>query len=543
MKRWISFGIAVALTFPGSTISVAAGSDESISENVSYNTETDRPYFIAGTLTTPSRNSPENIVLSYLEKREELYSIESGGSTSFNLISERTDELGFTNIKLQQMHNGIPVFGSVLSALVDQAGVLTAVSGEVVPVPSLAAVEKNSLLPASKASAVMLKDLAAKLGTSPEIIHEERPSLTVYVSEGKAKYAYSSEVEFLQPEPGNFHYLVDALSGKVLTSFNQIHHADPTGKDTVSSGKGLIGDKKAIHTVKNAEGTFLFDRTRGKGILTYDGAKGLLLPGKLWRDSDGVFNESYDGAAVDAHVYAGQTFDYFKNIHGRISYDGKGAKVVSTVHYGENYNNAFWSGSQMVYGDGDGVMFSPLSGSLDVVAHELTHAITASTAKLIYQGDSGAINESMSDIFGILVEDHFKNSPDWLIGEDIYTPKQKGDALRSLADPTAYGQPDHYTKRYMGTEDYGGVHINSGIGNKAAFLLASGGTHFNVKVQGIGKAKTGKILYRALTQYLTPNTTYRQYQAAAVQAATDLYGASSKEVVSVKAAFSAVGLK
>ncbi|PSL41873.1 thermolysin [Planomicrobium soli] len=543
MKRLVSLGFVVALTFSGLSPSAAAGSNDRISETVSYNAETGTPYFIAGTLTTPSLNSPTNIVLSYLEEKEKLYSIESGGKTTFDPVSEKTDELGFTNIKLQQMHNGIPVFGSILSALVDQAGVLTAVSGEVVPIPPMKAVEKTSLLPVSEASAAILADLGAKLGAAPEIIHEERPSLTVYVSEGEAKFAYSSEVEFLKPEPGNFHYLIDALSGKVLTSFNQIHHADPTGKDTVSAGKGLIGDKKAIHTIKNAEGTFLLDRTRGKGILTYDGAKGLLLPGKLWRDSDGIFNESYDGAAVDAHVYAGQTFDYYKNIHGRISYDGTGAKVVSTVHYGENYNNAFWSGSQMVYGDGDGVMFSPLSGSLDVVAHELTHAVTASTAKLIYQGDSGAINESMSDIFGILVEDHFKNSPDWLIGEDIYTPKQKGDALRSLADPTVSGQPDHYTKRYMGTEDYGGVHINSGIGNKVGFLLASGGTHFNIKVQGIGKAKTGKILYRTLTQYLTPKTTYRQYQAAAVQAATDLYGASSSEVASVKAAFSAVGLK
>ncbi|TWT00963.1 M4 family metallopeptidase [Planomicrobium sp. CPCC 101079] len=542
-KQWVNLGIAFALTLFNFTSATAATT--SSSEKISLNSETGAPVFIAGTLTVPSQADPYEIVLSYLREKENLYSIKLEGAQTLDIISETTDELGFTNIKLQHMYNGVPVFGSVLSAHINQSGVLTAISGELTQISKLDQdpAEENAFLQPSSAAAAVTNDLTAKLKKAPDIIQQESPSLVVFVGDGEARLAYSSEVEYLEPEPGNVRYFIDAANGAILASFNQIHQADPVGKDAVSAGTGLLGDKKSIYTVQNAEGSFLLDRTRGKGILTYDAANMLELPGKLWQDADGLFNEAYDAAAVDAHVYAGQTFDYFKKIHGRTSYDGKGARVISTVHYGEKYNNAFWSGSQMVYGDGDGTTFSPLSGSLDVVAHELTHAVTATTAKLIYQGQSGAINESISDVYGALVEGYFDDHPDWLIGEDIYTPKQKGDALRSLADPTTKGQPDHYSKLYLGTEDYGGVHINSGIGNKAAYLLANGGTHYSVAVKGIGLDKTGKILYRTLTQYLTPNTSYRQYQAAAVQAATDLYGASSEEVNSVKAAFSAVGLQ
>lgn len=255
-----------------------------------------------------------------------------------------------------------------------------------------------------------------------------------------------------------------------------------------------------------------------------------------------LLNASYDAAAVDAHYYAGVTYDYYKDVFNRNSYDGKGAKLVSSVHYGRNYNNAFWNGSQMVYGDGDGVNFIEFSGGLDVIAHELTHAVTDTTADLIYQNESGALNEAISDIFGTLVESHANINPDWLIGEDIYTPGINGDALRSMEDPTVNGDPDHYSKRYTGTSDNGGVHTNSGIINKAAYLLSQGGTHYGVTVNGVGKAALGDIFYRALTTYYTASTNFSQARAGAIQAATDLYGASSSQVQSVKDAFSAVGV-
>jgi bacillolysin len=130
----------------------------------------------------------------------------------------------------------------------------------------------------------------------------------------------------------------------------------------------------------------------------------------------------------------------------------------------------------------------------------------------------------MSDIFGTLTEYHFNNNPDLLIGEDIYTPGTSGDELRSMANPTLNGDPNHYSVRYTGTADYGGVHTKSGISNNAAYLLANGGTHYGVSVTGIGNDKPGKIFFRTLTVYLTPNSTFSQYSVATVQAAFTAVG-------------------
>ncbi|TGU90758.1 peptidase M4 family protein, partial [Mesorhizobium sp. M00.F.Ca.ET.186.01.1.1] len=199
-------------------------------------------------------------------------------------------------------------------------------------------------------------------------------------------------------------------------------------------GTGVLGDSKQFETSLQSGKYVMKDTTRGKGIETYTAKNRSTLPGTLMSDSD---NNWTDGAAVDAHAYAQQVYDYYKNVHNRNSYDNKGALIRSTVHYGNNYNNAFWNGSQMVYGDGDGSTFISLSGGLDVVAHELTHAVTEKTAGLVYQYESGALNESLSDIFGAMIDDD-----DWLMGEDIYTPGTNGDALRSLEDPTEYGDPD-----------------------------------------------------------------------------------------------------
>lgn len=532
------------------TASVYASPTKDVNAKVHVNQQSKSTDFIVGKLTVPSQKSAHQIVLDFLEENQAQYNLGKGAAAHFKVLSEEKDELGLTNIKLQQTYKGVPVFGSVVSAHVVENGVLTSVSGELAPElfekPGL---KNGAQLKASEAHKIALAHLTEKIGEVPELDNEKGPELVVYVNGGEAAFAYSSEYQFLYPEPGNYQYFVDAKSGKVLASYNQLHEAkapqgvtEPSGTNSVATGKGVLGDTKSFNTTVNSNGSYLVDRTRGNGIFTYDAANRTRIPGTLWLDADNVYNAAYDGAAVDAHTYAAQTFDYYKNEHNRSSYDGNNAQLISTVHYGRSYNNAFWNGTQMVYGDGDGTTFIALSGGLDVIAHELTHAVTDTTADLIYQNESGAINESISDIFGTLVEYHANNKPDWLIGEDIYTPAIAGDALRSMEDPTLNGDPDHYSKRYVGLSDNGGVHINSGISNKAAYLLANGGTHYGVAVAGIGNDKTADIFYRTLTQYLTPNSNYSHYRVSTIQAATDLYGASSAEVASVKAAFSAVGV-
>ncbi|MFI8684207.1 M4 family metallopeptidase [Rossellomorea sp. NPDC077527] len=523
-----------------------------VSEKVNFNSQMGTPQFISGQLTKASSKAPETIVFDYLTEKQKTFKFKGDAKLSFKVKDKQKDDLGFTYLRIQQVYKGTPVYGAELTAHVNKDGVLTALSGA--PIANLDA--KQDLKKAKKVSkkeAVSMgeKDLVKAVGSQPDYEYAPKSDSVIYVKDGEAHYAYLVNYNFLAPEPGNWNYFVDAVTGDILGKVNEIHEAGGKpggggavtgGTNTVGSGKGVLGDTKSLNTYLASSTYYLQDLTRGSGVFTYDGKNRTRLPGSLWADSDNVFNASYDAAAVDAHYYAGKTYDYYKNTHNRNSYDGNGGALNSTVHYGRNYNNAFWNGQQMVYGDGDGSTFISLSGGVDVVAHELTHAVTDTTADLIYQNESGAINESMSDIFGTLVEFDANINPDWEIGEDIYTPNKSGDALRSMSDPTKYGDPDHYSVRYTGTQDNGGVHINSGIGNKAAYLLSQGGTHYGVSVSGIGNAKTGKIYYRALTQYLTPSSNYSQLRSAAVQAATDLYGAGSAEVASVKAAYNAVGV-
>ncbi|MCA0985920.1 M4 family metallopeptidase [Guptibacillus algicola] len=511
------------------------------------------PSFVSGQLTKASSKNPSEVLFDYLNENKSYYNF-SGATAeqSFEILSTDKDQLGFTVFRLQQLHKGTPVYGSTQTVHVNKDGVLTAVSGKVIgDLGSKKELKKETKFKKQDA----IKKAEADLGFTPDYEQKPESTLVVYPQGDSASYAYHVTLNFLSPEPGNWNYVVDAVTGEILTSFNAIHEAkkegvgkpgggsDVTGTITTGTGTGVLGDTKSFNTLLSSSTYYLKDTTRGGGVFTYDASNRQKLPGSLWSDSDNEFHASYDGAAVDAHYYASATYDYYKEVFNRDSYDGNGAPLESTVHYGRDYNNAFWNGSQMVYGDGDGSTFVALSGGEDVVAHELTHAVTDTTADLIYQNESGALNESMSDVFGTLVEFHDNNNPDWLIGEDIYTPGTAGDALRSMSDPTQFGDPAHYSERYTGTQDNGGVHINSGIMNKAAYLLSEGGTFYGVTVSGIGKDKLGAIYYRTLTQYLTASSNFSHMRSSAVQAATDLYGASSAEVESVNKAFDAVGVQ
>lgn len=540
-KKVVSLGLTASLAISGlvAASGFAAPSTDSKAKNLTKSHGT--PEFVAGKLTNPSAKAAKEVVLDYLKASKGKYSLSA--NDSFVVNSQEADELGGDVVRLQQVYNGVPVWGSTQVAKVDEAGVLQVFSGTL-------SKELNSKLvkaahKKSQKEAVALAE--ADLGLKP--VYEQAPTaeLVVYPTADKAVYAYHVTLNFLSPEPGNYQYFINSESGEVINKYNAIDTAGKTnpslaGTNTVGSGVGVLGDTKTLNTLLSSGAYYLQDNTRGNGVFTYDAQNRQRTPGTLWKDADNVLNAAYDGAAVDAHYYAGLTYDYYKGVFNRNSYDNNGAALKSTVHYGRSYNNAFWNGQQMVYGDGDGTTFIPLSGALDVVAHELTHAVTDFSSDLVYQYESGALNEAISDIFGTLAEFHDNNNPDFEIGEDIYTPKTAGDALRSMSDPTKYGDPDHYSTRYTGTSDNGGVHINSGIINKAAYLLSQGGTHYGVTVPGVGTDKMGAIFYRANTVYFTSSTNFSQARAGLVQSATDLYGASSPEVAAVNKAFDAVGV-
>lgn len=471
----------------------------------------------AGKLTKASSEPAATIVKDFVNKKGDfaVQNVEKDGSSQI--------------VRLQQEVDGVPVFGSVVVGNVAKDGTLKAVVNDAINVKGKPGLAKKATLSEKKAIKLYQKAIKAS-----EFEVAPKAELVIYPVKDDAVYAYKVTSTVLAgKEPSRWTYFIDANSGKVLNKFDQLAHA---------TGTTVLGTSATFNTTLSGSTYYLQDTTRGKGVYTYDAKNRTSLPGTLWADADNVFNATYDRAAVSAHVNAAKTYDFYKNTYGRNSFDNAGARLNSTVHYSTNYNNAFWDGTKMVYGDGDGKTFVALSGALDVVAHELTHAVTEYTAGLVYQNESGAINEAVSDIMGTVAEYTVGSNFDWLVGEDIYTPGVSGDALRSMSNPAAYGDPDHYSKRYTGTQDNGGVHINSGIINKAAYLLGNGGTFYNVSVTGIGVPKLGAIYYRALNTYLTPNSNFRALRAAVVQSAKDLYGSTSAEATAAAKSFDAVGV-
>ncbi|MGG2067200.1 M4 family metallopeptidase [Bacillus sp. S14(2024)] len=558
-KKGLAFVLAagMAVTTFGGTSSAFADSKNVLSTK-KYNEAVQSPEFVSGNLTSASGKKAESVVFDYLNSAKKEYKLGAkSAEESFKVQKVEKDSVGgATVVRLQQMYEGVPVWGSTQVAHVGKDGALQVVSGTVAPeLDKKEKLKNKNKIEGKKAIAIAQQDL----GFTPKYEVDPSADLYVYQNGEDTTYAYVVKLNFLDPEPGNYYYFIEADSGKVLNKYNTIHNATEnkspikpaagtsvkpvTGTNKVGTGVGVLGDTKSINTTLSGSSYYLQDNTRGAVIYTYDGKNRTTLPGTLWADADNIFNATRDAAAVDAQYYAGVTYDYYKNKFNRNSYDNAGGALKSTVHYGSNYNNAFWNGTQMVYGDGDGTTFIPLSGGIDVVGHELTHAVTERSSNLIYQNESGALNEAISDIFGTLIEYYDNRNPDWEIGEDIYTPGKAGDALRSMSDPTKYGDPDHYSKRYTGTSDNGGVHTNSSIINKAAYLLANGGTHYGVTVNGIGNDKVAAIYYRANTVYFTQSTTFSQARAGLVQAAADLYGANSAEVAAVNQSYDAVGVK
>ncbi len=317
----------------------------------------------------------------------------------------------------------------------------------------------------------------------------------------------------------------------------------------------LYSGKVDLQTTKNSDGTYsLNDTTRGQGVETLDAHNKEQASGATaYKDTNNVWGEKTDDArskaAVDAHYGAEMTYDFYKNVLGRDSLDGKGEKLVSNVHISNNLVNAFWDGTQMNYGDGDGKDSGPLT-TLDIAGHEITHGLTERTAGLVYSGESGGLNEAMSDIMGTGVEWYASQQnkavkADYSVGEDAWTPNDNNpnDALRYMNDPTSDGYSvDNYKNYPKQTE----VHGSSGIANNAFYLMSEGGTNrtSGMKVDGgIGIEKSLKIFGRALTTYMTPKTTFSQARDACIKAATDLYGANSVELQKVQQAWSAVGVE
>ncbi|HEU5058031.1 MAG TPA: M4 family metallopeptidase, partial [Kofleriaceae bacterium] len=350
------------------------------------------------------------------------------------LSSMRTDEIGYRHLRYRQEVNGLEVVGGRLDLHIDHRGVVYLANG------------------------------AAR-----EIAIPDSPTTTLTAA--RVALAGHPRGRGLAIEGGRLVYLIANRDGSRHLAWEivarGVRDGDPV-RDLVyidARGGAFIEAHPTIHAARNRATHNLFN--------------GTALPGTLQR-SEG------QGPVADvdvnfAHDFTGDTYDCYAALFGRDSFDNAGALMRSSVHYSTNYVNAFWNGSQMVYGDGDGSTAIQLDRGFDVVSHELTHAVTQYESGLVYQNESGALNEANSDTFSAICEewkDGVITADTWKIGEDVWTPGTPGDALRYMDNPTLDGSSrDYYPERYTGSADNGGVHWNSGIPNLAFYLAVVGGQH------------------------------------------------------------------
>ena len=360
--------------------------------------------------------------------------------------------------------------------------------------------------------------------------------------------------------PSRLASYVDAATGEVVRTEQQIETVD-------GSGQSLYGGTVPLQLTLSGSTYQLKDPTRGNTYTTDMGnatdsyACQLLgtncKPGTLFTSPDNSFGNgstsNRESAAVDAQYGTNETWDYYKTTHGRNGIFGNGTGSFNRVHYGKNYANAFWDGTKMTYGDGDGRSYGPLT-SLDVAGHEMSHGVTENSANLTYSGESGGLNESTSDIFGTSVEFFANNANDpgdYLIGEEFDLANHEG--FRRMDKPSSDGASADCWSATVGQLD---VHYSSGVGNHFFYLLSEGsgaktlnGVSYNSPtcngapaVTGIGHDAAAKIWYRALTVYMTSSTDYHGARTASLNAAKDLYGAGSTQYNAVNAAWAGVNV-
>nr|WP_315027150.1 M4 family metallopeptidase [uncultured Chryseobacterium sp.] len=496
-------------------------------------------------------------------------------STESRRLGLEKDALGFETHRFQQTVDGIPVEYGMM-AVQTKNGKIVGESGKWVLTLPTKGMEKK----ANISESIALQNALSFVGADSYKWQnkEEEDFLKKEANDANASFAPKGELVYYSDptdeklknltlaykfdiyaeKPLSRQYVfVDAKNGKVLGVDAIIHEVNAPGTATT----GYSGNRNIVADSYN--GSYRLretGRNAGTAVETYNLKKGTNYSSAVdFTDTDNVWNNvnaNKDQYATDAHWGAEMTLDYLYTKFGRKSIDNNNFAIKSYVHYSTNYFNAFWDGSRMTYGDGSASTNGgkPLT-AIDVCGHEITHGMTSKTANLVYQREPGALNEGFSDIFGNSIERWARpTQASWTLGEDF------SYVIRDMSNPNAYSQPDTYKGKYwkdatttgcavpgQNTNDYCGVHTNSGVLNFWYYLLVTGGSgtndnSFAYNVSGIGLDKAGAIAYRTLTTYLTSSSTYANARTYSLQAAADLYGAGSNEVTQVTNAWNAVGV-
>jgi vibriolysin len=452
----------------------------------------------APTETPGSQNKAEALAREVFASRPEL----RAGVDDVAMRAVHVDQLGQTHVRMAQLQGGVPVLGAEVIVHLAADGSLLSVTDDLVHdlrvaiSPALAAAQAIQI-------AVATQPPAARSLSAPQ-------AELVVLRRGKDHLTYRIQLDYTEAgRPFRPVLFIDAVTGAVVWTYDN------------------------LQTTQNRELHNLNHSTN--------------LPGPLVRAEGAPVTGDVD---VDTNYdWLGWVYRCYSELYDRDSFDNQGAAMISSVHYDYNYVNAFWNGIQMVYGDGDNFTSISLALSMDVTSHELTHAVTERSSGLIYAGESGGLNEAMSDIFGNVCEWYRDNdgNPEgpanantWMVGEDVWLA---APALRYMNDPAADGISLDYYSYDAGNYD---VHYSSGIANLAFHLLAAGGFHprgrSDIEVTGIGVEAAGEIFYRINTVYLTPSSSFADARAASVQAAIDLFGDNSAQVAQTENAWAAVGV-
>ncbi|MEP7319452.1 MAG: M4 family metallopeptidase [Panacibacter sp.] len=491
------------------------------------------------------------------QQAKSLFKLDAG--SDLVLIKTTKDELGQTNYRFTQTYNSIPVEGSMYIVQTKNSKA-TALSGEIITdFSALTSQKAGASVTGAQAVTTAVNYVKANLYAWQDPEMEQR--IKEQTGNPKATYApsvklvwfstneesldakslvlcYKVDVYARQPL-SRADYFVNAKTGAVIGKNDKLYFTDATGTAaTAWSGS------QTIHSDFTGSAYRLRDYTKGSGVITLHGESS--KRGNDYTSATANWSlAGFDQAALDAHYGVSQTYAFYSTAFARNSYDGAGTALYSYVNDPTYIDNAFWDGSAMNYNKRSTNEPGGVTG-IDVTGHELTHGVTQSESNLTYSKESGAMNESLSDIFGKCVQ--FWSKPtdiNWGLSNDMNW------FIRDLSNPNAYSQPDTYKgTNWVPTSsfyDNGGVHTNSGVGNYFFYLLVNGGTGTNdngeaYTVAKIGLKKAASILYRTNTIYLVPGSKYADWRTACISAATDLYGANSKATIQVQNAWHAVGV-
>ena len=497
-------------------------------------------------------------------------------SSELRIRTERADTLvsGRSLQWFSQYHHGVRVWGGEITRQVDAAGSAVSVFGTLY---AGITIDPDPAVTSDEAKAIIEREGGAELydSRSPELV-------VLPMDDGMFRLTWVAAV---MSQAAKSRIFIDAKTRQIVLRYSTLETQVATV--WIGHGVGVLADDKKISTIFSSGTYFAADSARPPAIKTYDMRANLskaiqamsgsqvLTSSDIATDTD---NDWTDVAVVDAQVYSSLTYDYYYKRFGRRGLDNADKAITNLVHLVRrsdlqtssrsvvnNYflNAAYVGNGIMYYGEGLPPGFyltgrnqfvNYYAGGIDIVAHELTHGVTDYSSDLIYRNESGALNEAFSDIMGTSVEFHFQPvgaglmKADYLIGEDVYTPRSGSTSgIRSMADPAAFGDPDHYSKRYTGTEDNGGVHTNSSIANHAFYLAIEGGTNrtSGIRVAGVSAANRDqieKIFYRGFAQLMPSNATFSVARAITQRAAQDLYGLNTAPYNAVRDAWTAVGV-